>query len=218
MASVVIACYNHAPYIAEAIESALPQADVVVVDDGSTDNSVEVARRYPVTLITQNNRGVSAARNIGIEHTDAEHVMCLDADDVLAPTAIADLIGLDDIVSPSVRMFGAVDDIWIPELAHPTYEDFLRANYCTCASLIRREVWERIGGFDEAMRDGGEDWDFWTRAALAGFGFTVVSDLLLRYRRHADNSDRPNSSGRLRDKREEVHAYLQAKWNSLERP
>lgn len=157
MIAIVIAGYNHGQYLAEAIESALAQThpcEVVYVDDGSTDGSADVARRYPVRLIEQANAGVSAARNAGIASVDAQHVLCLDADDMLEPDAVELMLGLDDIVCPSVHTFGAADSGWIPTLQHPTASDFVRANHTICAALFLREVWE-AGPFDEAMRDGG---------------------------------------------------------------
>jgi glycosyltransferase involved in cell wall biosynthesis len=217
--AIVIAGYNHGHYIADAIESALAQThpvSVVVVNDGSTDDTSEVARRYPVRLLEQPNRGVSAARNAGIASTDATHILCLDADDMLEPETVETLLGLDDIVVPSVRTFGATDSGWIPELAHPTAHDFTLANYSTCCALYVRDAWETIGGYDEAMRDGGEDWDFWTRCLAAGYSMTVVSDKLFRYRVYdRPMTERPNSSGRLRSKLDEVMAYMHAKWRRM---
>ena len=220
MVSIVIPCYDHGEYLVAAIESAIAQThrplDIIVVNDGSTDDTSAVARRYPVLLIEQENRGLSAARNVGIAQARGRYILCLDADDVLEPTAIADMIGLDDVVCPSVLTFGATESPWIPPLAHPTVSDFATANHAICASLYRREVWEQVGGYDEAMRDGGEDWDFWTRAAGAEFTFTVVSDLLLRYRVYDHSrAARPNSSDRLRETLTETTAYMRAKWAAL---
>ncbi len=213
---VVIPCYDQAKYLAEAIESALAQTypvDVVVVDDGSRDGAAEVARCYPVRLIRQQNRGVSAARNAGIASGTHAWVLPLDADDRLEPAMVETLIGLDDIAGPSVLTFGSTEAPWGPPLAHPVLADFLEANHCIMSSLYRRQVWAAIGGYDEAMRDGGEDWDFWIRAAAAGFAFTIVSDRLFRYRVYRESrADRPNSSGRFQSKRAEIRAYMAAKY------
>lgn len=214
---VVIPCYNQAAYLAEAIESALAQTypvDVFVVDDGSTDGAAAVARRHPVRYVWQQNRGVSAARNRGISSGSHAWVLPLDADDRLEPGMVEALIGLDDIAGSSVLTFGSTEAPWGPPLAHPTLANFLEANHCIMSSLYRRAVWATIGGYDEAMRDGGEDWDFWIRAAAAGFTFTIVSDRLFRYRVYGgeDRSGRPNSADRWKLRRREVNAYMATKY------
>jgi GT2 family glycosyltransferase len=218
--SIIIPCYDQGDYLGEAIESVLAQThpcSVIVVDDGSRDNSAKVASRYPAQLIRQRNRGLSAARNAGISAACTRWVLPLDADDRLEPCAVASMIGLDQIVSPSVQMFGAIDSTWVPPLAHPTLRDFLKANHSIAAGLYLREVWETIGGYDEAMRSGAEDYDFWVRALHAGYSMTVVADKLLHYRIHPGGTrlDRPSSSQRLRANLQEVRAYQRAKYERM---
>src|SRR5262249_8229995 len=91
--SLVIPCFNQAQFLAQAIESALPQTagrpDIIVVDDGSTHNTVEVARRYAgVSYRRKDNQGLAAARNAGIREVQKRHVVFLDADDRLLPAAL----------------------------------------------------------------------------------------------------------------------------------
>ena len=101
LVTVVIPCYNQAHFLTEAIESVLSQSypnfEVVVVDDGSTDDTSEVAGRYPqkVRLIRQENRGLSGARNTGIGHARGEYVVFLDADDRLLPEALE--VGIEQL-------------------------------------------------------------------------------------------------------------------------
>jgi len=92
--SVIIPCYNQAHFLSEAIESALAQRngamEVVVVDDGSPDNIVEVAGRYPgIVFVRQENRGLAGARNSGFRASKGEYILFLDADDRLMPNAVA---------------------------------------------------------------------------------------------------------------------------------
>src|SRR4028119_1234933 len=94
LVSVIIPCYNQAYFLGEAIESVLAQSyphfEIVVVDDGSTDNTSEVAARYPgVRCIRQENRGLAGARNEGIRHSSGSYLVFLDADDRLLPEALA---------------------------------------------------------------------------------------------------------------------------------
>ena len=216
---VVIPCFNQAEYLAEAIESALAQTHpvaVLVVDDGSTDDSAEVARRYPVRLVQQENRGVSAARNAGIAATKSDWIIPLDADDWLDPTTVEMLLGLDDMVAPSCVTFGASENHFVPALRNPTASDFTLVNYSTVSALYRREVWEAVGGYDEDMVHGGEDWDFFVRALGAGFSMTVVSDELVHYRVYDESrGDRPSSSERLRHRLDEVLDFMHDKWRRL---
>src|SRR5215204_1328714 len=93
LVSVVIPCYNQAHFLGEAIESVLAQSypnfEIIVVDDGSPDNTSEVAASYPrVRLVRQENQGLSAARNSGLARSEGEYVVFLDADDRLLPGAL----------------------------------------------------------------------------------------------------------------------------------
>src|ERR671910_1122682 len=93
LVSVVIPCYNQAHFLGEAIESVLSQSyphhEIVVVDDGSTDDTSEVASRYDgVRLVRQENRGLAGARNTGIRHSEGDYLVFLDADDRLLPEAL----------------------------------------------------------------------------------------------------------------------------------
>src|SRR5918994_1694671 len=91
--TVVIPCYNQAHFLGEAIESVLSQSyphhEIVVGDDGSTDDTSEVASRYDgVRLVRQENRGLAGARNTGIRHSEGDYLVFLDADDRLLPEAL----------------------------------------------------------------------------------------------------------------------------------
>src|SRR6266496_4166301 len=93
LVSVVIPCYNHAHFLSEAIESVMAQTwqqfEVIVVDDGSVDNTREVALRYSgVRYIRQTNQGLSASRNTGLRHSNGNFLVFLDADDRLRPAAL----------------------------------------------------------------------------------------------------------------------------------
>ena len=98
LVSVIIPLYNARRYVAQAIESALNQTysnvEVIVVDDGSTDDPLEVISKYPVRVIRQDNQGVSAARNTGIREATGEFIVTLDADDAISPEYIVRAMSL----------------------------------------------------------------------------------------------------------------------------
>jgi glycosyltransferase involved in cell wall biosynthesis len=184
--SVVIPCHNYARYLPDAVSSVLAQTfrawELVIVDDGSTDDTVEVVQdlvaRHPdrcIRLLQQANAGVSAARNTGIEASAGRYILPLDADDVIAPMMLEKTVevldGNPDIAIASTDVFTFTDDDLPPQaMPLPAYKRELLLQrlimfYC---SLYRREAWQTVGGYDESMR-AGEDWDFWIGCVEHGF-------------------------------------------------
>jgi len=212
--TIVIACYNYGEYLAEAIESALAQThpcEVIVVDDGSIDDSAAVAARYPVQLIRQENRGLPAARNAAIRQATTSHILPLDADDVLLPTCVETLLGASRhaIVRSVTRLFGEEEGTWI--LPGPTdLAAQIQMNRAPACSLFPRPAWERIGGYDEEMVHGYEDWDFGVRMLHAGYPIETVETVQWCYRKHG-----PSLVRHAAERRSAIKAYLTAKWEAL---
>jgi len=188
LVSIVIPCYNQAQYLGETIESALQQTynnvEIIVVNDGSPDNTSEIASKYPVILIEQKNSGLSNARNNGIKASHGKWILTLDSDDKIDKDFIKKTINKADIVSTTLKTFDQEDKIWEPPRDNPIYDNFLMDNQINCCSLFKREVFDAVGGFDEQMRDGYEDWDFWVRVAHFGYKFQVIREPLFFYRKH----------------------------------
>lgn len=203
--SVIIPCHNHADYVREAIESVgapSRSVEVVVVDDGSTNNSGAVADNCartmsdaPVRVVRQENAGVSAARNRGFEESRGEFVVFLDADDHLAPNALdVGARALDDHPE-SVFVYGrcqmmAADGTLLPTPQQPRidrhpYHELLRSNYIWTPAnvMFRRQALDRCGTFNPDM-SGSADYDLYLRLART-YPIHDHGHLVTHYRRHA---------------------------------
>jgi len=214
-ATVVITTHDYAQYVTEAIESALsqsyPATTIVVVDDGSTDNTQEVLNAYrdnpKVTLIRQENQGVAAARNNGIRRTNSPYIICLDADDKLHPEAVKTYVkalaedrGLGIVYGASEIFSGKGEPentiayppaifSW-PTLTTPTVGNELPHTCIYSGAMFRRDMWERCGGYKQVYAPG-EDTEFWVRGLSVGFTAAAVSPLpLFYYRWHEGSASR----------------------------
>jgi hypothetical protein len=199
LVSVVIPCFRQAHYLSEAIESVLaqtyPHVEVVVVDDGSPDNTGEIAGRYPgVRYVREPQRGVSEARNLGIRVSNGSFLIFLDADDRLLPDGVAS--GLDCFAQhPEVALvsglfrFVATDGSTLYErqgqqVFADHYAEMLRRNYISalCAVMWRRSAFEAIKGFDSAFSVAA-DYELYLRA-LREFPAWSHGQEVAEYRRH----------------------------------
>jgi len=199
--SVVIPTYNYGRYLGEAIDSALNQSlpphEVVVVDDGSTDNSSEVLAGYGDRIITlrQQNLGVGAARNSGARVATGDFLAFLDADDYWAPEKLKKQlakfdedaeIGLVHSGFRNVSTDGSLIDECTEGDEGSVAEQVLRMNHKVYANtiVIKRDVFDKIGGYDTAKElHPSEDWDLIFRAARVT-KFSFVAEPLLFYRQH----------------------------------
>lgn len=204
--SVVIPCYNYAQYITAALDSVFASEttfdyEVIVVNDASTDDSQGVINSYPRQFerihLTQNG-GVARARNIGIARATGDYIVCLDADDRIAPEFLqicAERLQLSPTLGIVYTGLSIVNDEGVQTLnPWPTVFDgnlqLKKENRIPSCCMFRREVWERVGGF-RGRYTPAEDAEFWTRAILLGFGAKKVSDQgLFWYRVHAGSLSR----------------------------
>lgn len=190
--SVVVPCYNGGEFLDGLLASLAAQSfrdfEIIIVDDGSTDPATakKLASLPPdIRVIQQDNRGLPEARNIGYRAARAEFVLPLDCDDRIEPKFLSEAITLlskapADVafVFSHMRLFGAINGI-LPRNFNCYDQLFLnRLPYCL---LLRKFVWEAIGGYDETMRDGYEDWEFSIRLALAGFNGIEIAEPLFAY-------------------------------------
>lgn len=195
LVSIIIPCYKQAHLLPDALESAIGQdyenVEIVVINDGSPDNTSEVVRRYiantpsrKIQLIEKENGGLSSARNLGLHHSKGEWILPLDSDDMLAPNAVSLFLSKalssgTDIVFCDRQDFGTSNARVNPgvfELSRIIFNNQL--SYC---SIYRKNIWEVVGGYDERMR-AYEDWNFWIGAAKKGFRGVYLPAPLFLYR------------------------------------
>ncbi len=232
--SVVMPAYNVAPYIGEAIGSVLAQSftdfELLVVDDGSTDDSRAIAEEYArqdrrIRVLRKPNGGISSARNLGLQAASGAFIAILDSDDVWLPdflrTQVAILeaqLGIDIVTANAwflgSRLDGQPARPWPDTRPAPDLAQMLADEEAVFVmSVFRRKVYETIGEFDEALRTN-EDYDYWLRAAVAGFRFHRNDTPLGRYRRRDDSI----SANELRMVRGILRVFEKLRPALLERP
>jgi glycosyltransferase involved in cell wall biosynthesis len=199
LVSIVVPCFNSVRSLLETVASVAAQTyapiELVLVDDGSTDGTVElirclVAEPGPLTIRAwfQPNSGVAAARNRGIEVARGDFILPLDADDIINSSMVADCVTtLTERPEVSIAFTDRED---FGELAglYPSgsfeLERLRYFNQIPYASMYRRDVWSDVGGYRSNV-DGFDDWDFWVAAALRGHRGHHVPVPHLRHRRHS---------------------------------
>jgi hypothetical protein len=207
--AVVVPAWRQPQYLAAAVRSALDQeietgVGVIVVNDGCPDpethrigQALRDAHPDRVAYLRQPNQGLSSARNAGIRQACArwpqvEAVFPLDADNLLSPDTLARLWALLEAhpeaawASPVLEFFGAEDGEWQVPGPYLPYRQ-LFTNQCDAGSLVRRAVFDAGIEFDETMREGFEDWEFFLSATLAGFRGLQAGRCGFRYRRRPES-------------------------------
>lgn len=202
--SVVIPTYNYGNFLVDCVSSVFRQSEknieIIIVDDGSTDNTPEVVKSFNgrVKYVYQENGGLSAARNTGLKHASGDLVQLLDSDDLLGADAIAakaSFLRNNPEVSVAVSpngLFSALDAAGKPIVngRWPLYRSNLDVHLAhfnvapVHAFLVRRDVIERVGNFDESLR-ACEDYDYWLRVAALGYVPHACGEgTVVYYRRH----------------------------------
>ena len=208
--SVIIPCFNGARFLRETLDSVVaqtfPPIEVIVVDDGSTDDSAAIAENYGplVRVIRQANQGESVARNRGINESKGLYIFFLDADDVIWAESLEKLVSAVKHVPDGVALMGQAWFYDSPSdpfhVSYPPHSDFLSSIICDNpgaphAWLTPRRLVEKIKGFTTDMTYC-EDWDFWCRIAMAGGQLVTVPFLGARYRVRPESQS--NSAGKDR--------------------
>lgn len=221
LVTIIVPCHNYGGFLPEALESALaqtyPNLEIVAIDDGSTDDSLEVAMRYAdrVRVVAQPNAGLERTCNRGAAEASGQYIAIISADDRIEPTYVADLYGAiretgASFAYSAMSLFGAQTGV---ARSYP-FSAFLLArgpNYVNGSALTRRVDYLEVGGYREELRDVGlEDWDFWLKLIERGKYGTYVAKPLLSWRRHEAGSRNPETAmERSHDAVRELHPELQ---------
>jgi GT2 family glycosyltransferase len=205
--SVIIPCYNLGEYLDEAVDSVRAQSfddwEIIIVNDGSTDpatNRLLADYQRPRTrVLSTDNRGLPAARNLAIAHAAGAYLCALDADDKLEPQylerAVARLEADPTLgfVSSWLETFGEERWVWKQDRCDLAA---LLAECTVCtAAVVRTSAVEAVGGYDETMTLGYEDWDLWISLVERGIRGVIIPEVLFRYRRRAGSMSSLCSEG-----------------------
>lgn len=203
LVSVIVPAYQAEAFLGEALESALAQdrgpVEVLVVDDGSTDRTAEVASTYPVRLLRSPNRGPAAARNSGLALARGEFVTILDADDVWPADRLSRQVDHLHAHPEHGIVLGLTEIFLTPGQPRPPHWPVAHTGRPIPAvagsMLARAQVFERVGGFDEELRQC-EDIDWLARVKDAGIQAGTIDHVVLRYRIHANNTSRHTAANK----------------------
>ena len=240
LVSVIVPSFNYGHFLAQTLASVRAQSwsrwECIIVDDGSTDDTWEVALAHTardgrIKYLRRNNGGLAAARNSGLGAAVGDYVQFLDADDALEARKLEAHVGYLErhretgLVYGSVRYFDSdtgarrralfSDQEWMPQISgdgERLMSALLRANIMVVSSpLLRRSVIDAVGGFDESLTSL-EDWDYWLRCAAAGTRFDYFDDLatlaLVRVHQRSMSQNRITMYQQQRRVREAMHAAL----------
>lgn len=221
--SIIVPCYNQANFLQETVESALKstyaELEVIIINDGSTDNSREVAEELTekyknVFLLNQVNSGVTKARNAGIEFCKGKYILPLDADDLISPDYVGDAIKIlkerpevKVVYCEAVKFDEQGERYW--KLKPFSLKSLARDNMIFVSGIFRKADCLAIGGFDDQMVMGRADWEFWINMLKNGGAVVQLPYVGFKYRLTKSGSMRKRTgSDELKRKR---IAFLNAK-------
>ena len=220
--SIVITCYNYEKYVAEAIESALSQThrniELIIINDGSTDASLEAIKRFEqdsrVKVINRENRGVVYTRNEALEASSGEYVIQLDADDYLDNNYVEKTLSYAvknqlDLVYTNFEKFGAESEI--SDFPEYSLEELKNHNFVHISSLLRKGALGDVR-FDEKLSGRThEDWDFFLSLGVSGAKMGLCDKTFLHYRIHTDGRNNMIKSYEERLSYTSVYSYITKK-------
>lgn len=211
--SVIMPVYNGEKYIREAIESVLSQslpgkAELIVIDDGSTDDSLSIAKSMGAVTLSQEHKHAAAARNLGIRNASREWIFFLDADDVLKEDAFSGYAGILSENSDTTGVLSKIMDFISPELTDDQKSLLIARNEpysgpIAGATLIKKDVFETVGLFNESL-SSGEGIDWLMRYRSSGLKYINADFVSAGRRLHMTNTGRVSKA----DERKNIAAIL----------
>jgi len=195
LVSIIVPCYNQAEYLSESLQSVLDQDysywECIIVNDGSPDDTEAVAKSWIAKdkrfkYLFQENKGIVGARNTGISLSKGVYILPLDADDKISVKYLTHAVqafkaDVDlKVVYCKAEKFGDVCGLW--KLRPFSLFNLSRFNMIFCSALYRKKDWVRVGGYDEKMKDGIEDWEFWIAILKNGGKVECLEEVGFFYR------------------------------------
>jgi glycosyltransferase involved in cell wall biosynthesis len=192
--SVVIPCYNDGRYLPETIQRLKQQTftdyEIIICNDGSTDELtlkvLDDLSKTGITVLHKANGRMSSARNHGVKHATGKYIAALDADDYFHPSFFQKAVDIMEAnqntatVTSYIQLFGEFSAVAKPRAGTP-YNHMFKSEIPAVA-MVRKSCFEEVGGYDESMGNGYEDWEFYIRIAQKGWNIHVIPEKLLFYR------------------------------------
>ncbi len=217
LVSVIIPCYNQGKFLEECLnsvyDSSYKQVEVIVINDGSTDNSREfistLKTKFNFILIDQINLGPSLARNNAIKVSKGKYILPLDADDKIGRFYIESALKqLEDndkigIVYCKSEFFGEKVGEW--KLPNYSFQQMLTQNLIFNCALFRREDYNKTIGYNPNMKDGWEDWDFWLSLIEFGAKVEKIDEIGFYYRIRNNSRERSLDKEKVRRLRKQIY-------------
>ncbi len=202
LVSIIVPCYKQAHFLDTSLQSVLNQTyqnwECIIVNDGSPDDTEKVATKWcekddRFKYIFKENGGLSSARNCGIKIANGIYILPLDSDDLLHENYLTKLVPVLDsnqeigIVSSYTSIFRNDISNIIDELKPigDQVNDLLFQNQLVATSLYRKSLWTAVDGYDESMKKGFEDWEFWIAVTKLGTSYRIIPEFLFYYRKAA---------------------------------
>ncbi|AWG21455.1 glycosyl transferase family 2 [Flavobacterium faecale] len=226
--SIIVPCYKQAHFLNEALQSVINQTysswECIIVNDGSPDDTEEVAVRWlekdeRFVYVHKKNGGLSSARNAGIKKSRGVYILPLDADDLLAATYLEKQVAVLER-NTSLGIVTSYSNFFYKEKNNIIYQlkpigdnviSLLFVNQLVATSLYRKECWTAVSGYDETMKKGFEDWDFWISITKLGWTYSITREFLFYYRK-AQQSMLANT---IEHHSDEVKRYIFTKHKEL---
>lgn len=200
LVSIIVPCYQQAHFFKDSLQSVLAQTyshwECIIVNDGSPDNTATVAAQWCAAdsrfrYVEKINGGLSSARNAGIAISNGIYILPLDADDVLHPEYLQHTVPeLEQ--NDEVAIVSCYTKFFKDTIANSFYELKPRGdrtiylhyvNQLVATSLYRKKCWSEAGGYDETMKKGFEDWEFWLNVTKRGWFYKIIPEFLFYYRK-----------------------------------